>query len=426
MYNFTPPCLDTALALPELGLTAIGQHHAGRHLTVLCLITGHNDSCPDCRQRGLVRSTRIRKLIHSPIGLTSVTLAIRVRTYICPSCHQRWAQSPAKACVGRSKLSRTARLWALKSVVIDKMSIHVIAKNLATSWNTVCSAVLDLGRKLLIADASRLDGVSTIGVDEHCWSHRGIDRWVTVIVDLTSRPARLLDIVPGRSAEAFSNWLSDQPDGFRDGIDHVAMDAFAGYKKAATDVLPQATTVMDPFHVVALVGTKLDETRRRLQTEIHGRRGRSGDDLYGIRKTIRTRVGLLSDKQKRRLNTVFAADKHAALVVCWQFYQDTIKAYAAAPKKGKTIMAGLITKLAATIPDELKELRSLRTTFQRRRADILAYFDHPGTSNGPTEALNGRLEHLRGIALGFRNRGNYLIRSLLHAGGMDRLLQPYL
>ena len=61
-----------------------------------------------------------------------------------------------------------------------------------------------------------------------------------------------------------------------------------------------------------------------------------------------------------------------------------------------------------------------------RRADILAYFDHPGTSNEPTEALNERLEHLRGIAVGFRNPGNYLMRSLLHAGGMDRLLQPYL
>lgn len=130
-------------------------------------------------------------------------------------------------------------------------------------------------------------------------------------------------------------------------------------------------------------------------------------------------MGLPSDKQKRRLNTVFAADKHAALVVCWQFYQDTIRAYVATPKKGKAIMAGLITKLAAMIPDELKELRSLRTTFQHQRADILAYFDHPGTSNEPAETLNRRLEHLRGIALGFRNRGNYLIRSLLHAGGMD-------
>src|SRR5699024_8115911 len=173
------------------------------------------------------------------------------------------------------------------------------------------------------------------------------------------------------------------------------MDAFAGYKKAATDAVPEATTVMDPFHVVALVGTKLDETRRRLQTEIHGRRGRSGDDLYGIRKTIRTRVGLLTDKQKHPLNTVFAADNHAALLVCWQFYQDTIAAYAAHPRKGKELMGRLIDTLASTIPDELNELCSLRTTFQRRRADILAYFDHPGTSNGPTEAINGRLEHLR-------------------------------
>jgi hypothetical protein len=26
------------------------------------------------------------------------------------------------------------------------------------------------------------------------------------------------------------------------------------------------------------------------------------------------------------------------------------------------------------------------------QSDVLAYFDRPGTSNGPTEAINGRLE----------------------------------
>ena len=31
---------------------------------------------------------------------------------------------------------------------------------------------------------------------------------------------------------------------------------------------------------------------------------------------------------------------------------------------------------------------------------MLAYFERPGTSNGPTEAIDGRLEHLRGSALG--------------------------
>jgi hypothetical protein len=30
------------------------------------------------------------------------------------------------------------------------------------------------------------------------------------------------------------------------------------------------------------------------------------------------------------------------------------------------------------------------------------------TNNGPTEAINGRLKHLRGSALGFRNLTNYI------------------
>ena len=68
------------------------------------------------------------------------------------------------------------------------------------------------------------------------------------------------------------------------------------------------------------------------------------------------------------------------------------------------------------------ELRKLGYTLERRRQDILAYFDHSRTSNGPTEAINGRLEHFRGSALGFRNLTNYIARSLLEAGGF----RPYL
>ena len=50
--------------------------------------------------------------------------------------------------------------------------------------------------------------------------------------------------------------------------------------------------------------------------------------------------------------------------------------------------------------------------------------DLPGTSNGPTEAINGRLEHLRGSALGFRNLTHYVARSLLEAGGFRPRLHP--
>ena len=53
-----------------------------------------------------------------------------------------------------------------------------------------------------------------------------------------------------------------------------------------------------------------------------------------------------------------------------------------------------------------------------------AYFDRPGTSNGPAEAINGHLEHLRGSALGFRNLTNYIARSLLESGAFRPRLHP--
>jgi len=77
---------------------------------------------------------------------------------------------------------------------------------------------------------------------------------------------------------------------------------------------------------------------------------------------------------------------------------------------GKNVTSG------AGVPTALTEIVTLGRTLKRQSRDILAYFDHPHTSNGPTEAINGRLEHLRGIALGFRNLTHYTIRSLIHTG----------
>ena len=93
------------------------------------------------------------------------------------------------------------------------------------------------------------------------------------------------------------------------------------------------------------------------------------------------------------------------------------------PKKseGKKLMSRVIDTLRKGLPAGLKELAQLGRTLWRRRADILAYFDL-GASNGPVEAINGRLEHLRGIALGFRNLDHYILRSLIHSGQLqDRI-----
>ena len=58
------------------------------------------------------------------------------------------------------------------------------------------------------------------------------------------------------------------------------------------------------------------------------------------------------------------------------------------------------------------------TTSADLTEDVLAYFDI-AASNGPVEAINGRLEHLRGIALGVRNLDHYILRSLIHSGQLQ-------
>ncbi len=87
-------------------------------------------------------------------------------------------------------------------------------------------------------------------------------------------------------------------------------------------------------------------------------------------------------------------------------------------------MSKVIESVSSGVPTALTEVRRLGRTLKRRAADVLAYFDRPGTSNGPTEAINGRLEHLRGSALGFRNLTNYIARSLLETGGFRPQLHP--
>ncbi len=371
-----------------------------------------------------MRDRVIRELAHEPFGWRPTRLHVSVRRYRCADCAHVWRQETSLAAEPRGRLSRGALRWALTAIVCRHLTVARVAEALGVSWNTANDAVLAEGRRMLIADPSRFDGVAVIGVDEHAWRHsRKGDKYVTVIIDLTAvragtGPARLLDMVEGRSKQAFGTWLAAQPASFRDGIEVVAMDGFTGFKTAAVEQLPDATAVMDPFHVVALAGDALDRCRQRVQQQTRGHRGRTGDPLYGIRRVLRTGADLLTDRQRRRLDAVFAADAHVEVEATWGIYQRIVAAYRNTDRRtAGGDLAKTIDAISTAVPDVLTEVITLGRTLKRRAADVLAYFDKPGTSNGPTEAINGRLEHLRGSALGFRNLTNYIARCLLEAGG---------
>jgi len=119
----------------------------------------------------------------------------------------------------------------------------------------------------------------------------------------------LLDLVPGRSGAAYSEWLAARNQAFRDGIGVATLDPFHGYKNAIDDQLEDAVAVLDAFHVVKLGTAAVDEVRRRVQQQTCGHRGRRGDPLYGIRMILHCGREKLTDRQRARLGTAIAADE---------------------------------------------------------------------------------------------------------------------
>ena len=193
------------------------------------------------------------------------------------------------------------------------------------------------------------------------------------------------------------------------------MDGFTGFKSAADQELPQARAVMDPFHVVSLAAGKLDQCRHRIQRAITDR---VGDRLYRARRTLRTGAGLLTDAQAERLENLFADDRHAAVQASWGVYQRPVPGL-----QGRGPGPG-------TVPDATAH-RLLEAGRPRRAGgdpDTGQDHDrkscpHPWPTStalvppmAPRQAINRRLEHLRGIALGLRNLTSYTIRSLIHTG----------
>jgi transposase len=78
---------------------------------------------------------------------------------------------------------------------------------------------------------------------------------------LNGRP-RLLDVVDGRGGSALHTWVSGRDQAWRDGVRVAALDPFRGYATALRTSLPNATRVLDAFHVVRLGLDALDQVRR--------------------------------------------------------------------------------------------------------------------------------------------------------------------
>jgi transposase len=380
-------------------------------------------ACPACGVLAVGHGRRVRILHDAPCWGRVTVLRWLVRMWRCrePLCPMTTFTESHDLAPPRMVLTTRAVDWATGALSWDDTTVSALARQLGVDWHTCWDAV-EAEARARTSDPARLQNVKTLGVDEHIWrpSRIGVDRAVTIMVDLTRDQAgclhaRLLDAVVGRSGSVYKAWLTAQPDRFVDGVEQAALDPFRGYANAIHDGLPDAVAVLDAFHVVRLGTQVVDEVRRRVQQDTLGRRGHKHDPLYKIRGLLRHGVEHLTEKQQAKITACLnAGDPTDEVNITWQCYQQLRSIYHATPAKGRQIAIKLLDSFhSCPIPEVARLGRTLRAW----RAQVLAYFDTSGVSNGGTEAINLIIEKVRRLAHGFKDFDHYRLRIMLAADG---------
>ena len=365
------------------------------------------------------RPTWVRDL---PSGGRPVTLVWVKRVWRCghPRCPKRTWTETSQAIVPRASLTERARAEICRRVGEDGASVAAVAREFGIGWHTAMTAVRDYGTAR-VEDPTRLEGVEAIGLDETAFAAASATRatsFVTSIVDLTRRrgPARLLDVVAGRSASALVGWVTNRHPAWRSNIRIAALDPYRGYASALRSVLGSAVRVLDAFHVVRLGFATVDAVRCRIQREQTGHRGRTGDPLYRIRRLLRRAAHHHTPRSWARLLAGLDAGDtpDEQLARTWIAAQNLRLIYHY-PDRGRAEQA-LYCWLTSCADSGIPELVRLATTIDSWRSELLAYFTTGGISNGPTEAINLLIKKIKRVGHGFRNFDNYRLRLLLHCG----------
>jgi transposase len=214
------------------------------------------DFCGGCGVAAVPHGRRPVRVRDLPAAGRPVTLIWVKRVWRCtePACPVKTWSEISEHIRSRASLTERARAAACRRVGEDGHDVAAVAAEYGVGWHTIMRAVRDHGRPL-VDDPARLDEVKVIGVDETAFlaaTSRHHTEFVTGIVDLTGSP-RLLDVVPGRSGKALSDWVSSRERRWRDGITVAALDPFRGYATALRTQLPGAVRVLDAFHGVCCV-----------------------------------------------------------------------------------------------------------------------------------------------------------------------------
>lgn len=222
---------------------------------------------------------------------------------------------------GRVRSSRRLRDMLVPAVIDSGRVASEAAAAHGVSWWLVQRALNMAAPKLPDVDTLRPDGRGCWASTSTGFGPSGSSRTRQSVPENASNPqmstivgldtGQVLGVVDGRDHTGVGEWLLARPLEWRLGVQVVAIDPSAAFRKALRTWLPPAAVSVDAFHLVLLGNNLLTEARQRLTQETEGRRGRTADPVWANRRLLLRARETLSDRGCNRLKHVFDTDDTA-------------------------------------------------------------------------------------------------------------------
>ena len=255
-------------------------------------------------------------------------------------------------------------------------------------------------------------GLVTLGADEiaYCKGRK----YATIIYDLDR--SHVVWVGQGKGRETIDRFFNEQlSDGQKQRIRWASCDRGRAYTGAIQHHCPNATLVIDRFHVVKALNEALDAVRK---DEWRGLDKRGRQAIKGLRWMLGMHARHRSKKQSRFLNALRTSNRriHRAWVLKDEFERIWHFTYPGAARQF------LKRWMTAALRSRLPSLKRFVTTVRNHFDNILSFIERPLT-NAVGEGINRLLKIVKNRASGFRGLEPFADLIFLTIGDLDILAQ---
>jgi transposase len=359
------------LNLPRWNVTAVKEnaHDYRVEATIPEEAPGYCGKCHSMFAKVYKHGTR-QQLVHDlPAHGKRVGILLTRTRYRCQECGQTFLQRVMEVDDGKQMTNRLIRFIEQESL---KRTFTSVAGAVGVDEKTV--------RNLFAAYVERLDKTvrfetpERMGVDEvHL-----LKKPRFVMTNLTEKT--IIAVLAERTKKVVLAHMKAMPD--RERVKVVTMDMWRAYADAARDSFPNATVVVDKFHVVRMASHAMEVVRKEQRGSLEAKFRRK---LMHDRFILLRRPKDLDDEQRATMAGWFLQfPKLAEAYRLKEAFYDIWDV----PKKADAVAAYESWERSITDRELLTAFRPVLTAMANWRAEIFAFWDHRAT-NALTEALNG-------------------------------------